>query len=83
MFLNANKTTNTMETKRYVPMEIARRLKAKGYHAERYLANEMALPTYEQVTDGLCKRYRKIIFTQRELVGKTALVPSRGVISLA
>ena len=63
-------------------MEIARRLKAKGYHAERYLANEMALPTYEQVTDWLCKRYGKIIFTQRELVGKTERVKYRGVISI-
>ena len=71
-----------METKHYVPMEIARRLKAKGYHAERYLANEMALPTYEQVTDWLCKRYGKIIFTQRELVGKTERVKYRGVISI-
>ena len=71
-----------METKHYVPMEIARRLKAKGYHAERYLANEMALPTYEQVTDWLCKRYGKIIFTQRELVGKTERLKYRGVISI-
>lgn len=71
-----------METKHYVPMEIARRLKEKGYHAERYLANEMALPTYEQVTDWLCKRYGKIIFTQRELVGKTKRLKYRGVISI-
>ena len=63
-------------------MEIAQRLKAKGYHAERYLANEMALPTYEQVTDWLCKRYGKMIFTQRELVGKTERVKYRGVISI-
>lgn len=71
-----------MEAKHYVPLEIARRLKEKGYHADRYAANEMALPTYEQVTDWLCKQYGKIIFTQRELVGKTERVKYRGVISI-
>lgn len=71
-----------METKHYVPLEIARRLKEKGYHADRYATNEMALPTYEQVTEWLCKRYGKIIFTQRELVGKTERVKYRGVVSI-
>lgn len=71
-----------METKHYVPMEIARRLKAKGYHADRYAANEMALPTYEQVTDWICKHYGKVIFNRRELVGKTERVKYRGVISI-
>ena len=71
-----------METKHYVPLEIAKRLREKGYHADRYAANEMALPTYEQVTDWLCKQYGKIIFTQRELVGKTERVKYRGVISI-
>lgn len=52
-----------METKHYVPLEIARRLKAKGYHADRYTANEMALPTYEQVTDWLDNKYDVRIYT--------------------
>lgn len=74
--------TTTMETKHYVPLEIARRLRAKGYHAERYAANEMALPTYEQTLDWLCRRHGKIIFTRRELVGKTEQVKYCGVISI-
>ena len=61
-------------------MEIARRLKAKGYHADRYASNEMALPTYEQVTDWLCKQYGKLILTRRELVGKTERVKYSGFI---
>ena len=71
-----------METKHYVPLEIARRLKEKGYHADRYAANEMALPTYEQAIGWLCRQYGKIIFTRRELVGKTERVKYRGVISI-
>ena len=71
-----------METKHYVTLEIARLLKEKGYHADRYAENEMALPTYEQVIDWLCRQYGKIIFTRRELVGKTERVKYRGVISI-
>lgn len=71
-----------METKRYVPLEIARRLKAKGYHADRYADNEMALPTYEQVSEWLCRQYGKIVFTRCELVGRTKRVKYRGIISI-
>lgn len=71
-----------METKHYVPLEIARRLKEKGYQRGKYAANEMALPTYEQVTEWLCRQYGKIIFTRREWVGKTERVKYRGVISI-
>ncbi len=53
----------TMETKNYVPLEIARRLKEKGYQRGKYAANEMALPTYEQVTDWLDSKYDMRIYT--------------------
>ena len=52
-----------MEAKHYVPLEIAKRLKEKGYHADRYAANEMALPTYEQVQDWLDNKYDMRIYT--------------------
>ena len=52
-----------METKNYVPLEIARRLKEKGYHADRYAANEMALPTYEQAVEWLDNKYDVRIYT--------------------
>ena len=53
----------TMETKTYVPLEIARRLRKKGYHAERYAANEMALPTYEQAIGWIGRKYGILIGT--------------------
>lgn len=46
-----------METKHYVPLEIARRLKEKGYQRGKYAANEMALPTYEQAVGWIDRKF--------------------------
>lgn len=53
----------TMETKHYVPLEIARRLKEKGYQRGKYAANEMALPTYEQAIGWIGRKYGILIGT--------------------
>ena len=52
-----------METKHYVPLEIARRLKEKGYQRGKYAANEMALPTYEQAVGWIDRQSGMLVST--------------------